>query len=261
MKTGLYSAEYGVRPGGQISAVTKSGSNQFHGNLYWFHRNDNLDARNFFEQRKAEFKRNQLGATLGGPILAPGLFDGRDRAWFFLSYQLRSIRETRPLTGVVPTDAEKRGEFPSPILDPAIGQFFPGDRLPEHRLDPVARKLLHFWPSPNTPGPLNFTSPDSKANLDNPQLISRLDFATTPGSRWTGRFIWDSSPQVSPPHLQRLLRGAASADLWAIRLQHPHLGERPDQRGEHPLVFSAPTSPVLPNSSRRSLRASAFRNC
>ena len=197
VKTGLYSAEYGVRPGGQITAVTKSGSNQFHGNLYWFHRNDNLDARNFFEQRKAEFKRNQLGATLGGPILVPGLFDGRDRAWFFLSYQFRSIRETRPLTGVVPTDAEKRGEFPSPIRDPATGQFFPDGRLPEQRLDPVARKLLHFWPSPNTPGPLNFTSPDSTANLDNPQIISRMDFAASPGSRWAGRFVWDSSPQVS----------------------------------------------------------------
>ncbi len=198
VKTGLYSAEYGVRPGGQITAVTKSGSNQFHGNLYWFHRNDNLDARDFFEQRKAEFKRNQLGATLGGPIVIPGLFDGRDRAWFFLSYQFRSIRETRPLTGVVPTDAEKRGEFASPILDPATGQFFPADRMPEHRLDPVSRKLLHFWPSPNTPGSLNFTSPDSTANLDNPQLISRLDFTTSPGNRWAGRFIWDSSPQVSP---------------------------------------------------------------
>ena len=198
VKTGLYSAEYGVRPGGQITAVTKSGTNQYHGNLYWFHRNDNLDARNFFEHEKAEFKRNQLGATLGGPVLIPGLFDGTDQAWFFLSYQFRSIRETRPLTGVVPTDAEKQGEFSSPVLDPATGQLFPDGRLPAQRLDPVASKLLHFWPSPNTPGPLNFTSPDSTANLDNPQIIGRVDLATSPRSRWAGRFIWDSSPQVSP---------------------------------------------------------------
>lgn len=198
VKTGLYSAEYGVRPGGQITAVTKSGTNQFHGNLYWFHRNDNLDARNFFEQGKSEFKRNQMGATLGGPVLIPGLYDGTDQAWFFLSYQFRSIRETRPLTGVVPTDAEKRGEFSSAILDPATGKLFPGGRLPQQRLDPVARKLLHFWPSPNTPGPLNFTSPNSTANLDNPQIISRVDLVTSPRSRWAGRFIWDSSPAVSP---------------------------------------------------------------
>ena len=197
VKTGLYSAEYGIRPGGQFTVVTRSGTNQVHGNLYWFHRNDNLDARNFFEQRKAEFKRNQLGATLGGPILIPGLVDGRDRAWFFVSYQFRSIRETRPLTGVVPTDAEKRGEFSSLILDPSTGKPFSENRLPEQRLDPVARKLLPFWPSPNTPGPLNYTSPDSTANLDNPQFISRLDIKTSDSSRWVGRFIWDSSPQVS----------------------------------------------------------------
>ena len=197
VKTGHYSAEYGIRPGGQITAVTRSGSNEIHGILYWFHRNDNLDARNFFEQRKAEFKRNQLGATLGGPILIPGVLDGRDRAWFFVSYQFRSIRESRPLTGIVPTAAEKRGEFSSPILDPSTGEHFPGNRLPDQRLDPVARKLLPFWPSPNTLGPLNYTSPDSTANLDNPQLISRLDLKTSDSSRWAGRFIWDSSPQVA----------------------------------------------------------------
>ena len=198
VKTGLYSAEYGIRPGGQITAVTRSGSNEFHGSLYWFHRNDNLDARNFFEQRKAEFKRNQLGATLGGPILIPGLINTRERAWFFVSYQFRSIRETRPLTGVVPTEEEKRGEFLHPILDPETGGLFPSNRLPQERLDAVATKLLSFWPSPNTPGALNFTSPDSTANLDNPQVISRVDVTTSPSSRWAGRFIWDSSPQVSP---------------------------------------------------------------
>ena len=196
VKTGLYSAEYGIRPGGQITAVTRSGSNEIHGNLYWFHRNDNLDARNFFEQRKAEFKRNQLGGTLGGPILIPGLVNGSDQAWFFVSYQFRSIRETRPLTGVVPTDAEKRGEFSSSILDPSTEEPFPENRLPEQRFDPVARRLLSFWPSPNTPGPLNFTSPDSTANFGNPQFIARLD-TTSGNSRWAGRFIWDSSPQVS----------------------------------------------------------------
>ena len=98
---------------------------------------------------------------------------------------------------VVPTDAEKRGEFSSLILDPSTGEPFSENRLPEQRLDPVARKLLPFWPSPNTPGPLNYTSPDSTANLDNPQFISRLDIKTSDSSRWVGRFIWDSSPQVS----------------------------------------------------------------
>ena len=179
VKTGLYSADYGIRPGGQITAVTKSGSNEFHGNLFWFHRNDNLDARNFFEQRKAEFKRNQLGGTLGGPVLLPGLLEGRDKVWFFFSYQFRSIREVKPLTGVVPTESERRGQFSSAVLDPLTGQSFPEGWIPQERVDPVARKLLPFWPLPNTPGPLNYTSPDSTAHLDNPQMITLVDVRTS----------------------------------------------------------------------------------
>ena len=197
IKSGLYSAEYGIRPGAQIVAVTKSGTNAYHGSLYWFHRNDNLDARNFFEQEKKEFKRNQMGATLGGPILLPGLFKGTDRAWFFLSHQYRSIRETRPLTGVVPTRDEKKGLFSSPIPDPSTGAPFPNNRIPENRFDPVALKLLPIWPDPNTVGPLNFTSPDSVSPTDNPQIIARVDLKTSDVSRWSGRFVWDSRPITS----------------------------------------------------------------
>ena len=196
IKAGLYSSEYGIRPGAQIVAVTKSGSNDFHGSLFWLHRNDNFDARNFFEQDKAEFKRNQLGGTLGGPILFPGLIQGQDRAWFFLSYQLRSIRETKPLTGVVPTLAERQGEFSSPIVDPSTGETFPNNTIPQNRFDPVSVQLLPLWPAPNTPNALNFTSPDSLAPFDNPQIIARVDLKISPVSRWTGRFIWDSSPIV-----------------------------------------------------------------
>ena len=193
VKTGLYSSEYGIRPGGQIIAVTKSGANDLHGGLFWFHRNDNLDARSFFEQEKAEFKRNQMGATLGGPLLLPKLLDGRDRAWFFLSYQLRSVREINPLTGVVPTAEEKQGQFTTPIRDPLTGDFFPGDKIPADRLDPVALKLLHYWPRPNTLGALNFTSPDSISPVDNPQMIARVDLKSSAVSRWAGRFVWDGN--------------------------------------------------------------------
>ena len=197
VKTGLYGSEYGIRPGGQIVAVTKSGDNDLHGNLFWFHRNDNLDARNFFEHEKQEFKRNQLGGTLGGPIYLPGLIQGKDRAWFFASYQLESVREVRPLTGVVPTLQQKTGQFSTAILDPATGDPFPNNIIPENRFDPVSQKLLGFWPAPNTPGSLNFTSPDSSAPYDNPQFITRLDLKTSETSKWSGRFLWNSGPYLS----------------------------------------------------------------
>ena len=197
VKTGLYGADYGIRPGGQIVTVTRSGGNDFHGNLFWFHRNDNLDARNFFEREKQEFKRNQLGATLGGPIQIPGLLDGHDHAWFFISYQLESIREIRPLTAVVPTKTERQGVFSTSLKDPVTGKPFPNNTIPQNRIDVVARKLLAFWPLPNTLGPLNFTSPDSFAPYDNPQFISRIDFKNSEQSRWSGRFAWNSGPYMS----------------------------------------------------------------
>jgi outer membrane receptor protein involved in Fe transport len=195
VKSGLYSAEYGIRPGAQIVAVIKSGTNQLHGNLFWFHRNDNFDARNFFEQRKSEFKRNQAGATLGGPV--PARLLRGTKAWFFLSYQLQSVREFVPLTAVTPTAEEKLGRFSAGTIDPLTGRPFPGGVIPASRFDPVALRLLEFWPAPNTTGPLNFTSPDSLQPLDNPQVIARLDLVSSSRSKWSLRTVWDSSPYAS----------------------------------------------------------------
>ena len=194
VKTGLYSAQYGIRSGAQMLLVTRHGGNQFHGGLFWFHRNDNLDARNFFEHQQAEFKRNQMGGTLGGPLMLPGLSSGRDQAWFFLSYQHYTIRETLPLTAVVPTQDQRQGRFSSTILDPLSGEPFPDGQIPAGRINPVAQQLQSFFPLPNTAGPLNFTSPDSKRPLDNRQIIARVDLRTSPESSWSGRFIWDSKP-------------------------------------------------------------------
>src|SRR3712207_4237082 len=85
VETNAYSAEYGRNFGGQINAVSKSGTNAFHGSLYEFHRNDNLDPRNFFDPaRKPEFRRNQFGGQIGGPI-------SRDRLFFIVGYE--SLRE------------------------------------------------------------------------------------------------------------------------------------------------------------------------
>lgn len=198
VKTGLYSAQYGIRSGGQVLLVTRHGGNRFHGGLFWFHRNDNLDARNYFEKRKAEFKRNQMGGTLGGPLILPGLKRDRDRAWFFLSYLHYTIRETLPLTAVVPTPEERGGRFSGSILDPLTGNPFPGNRIPAHRIDPVARQLLSFYPLPNTLGPLNFTSPDSKRPHDNRQLIARVDVRASPSSSWAFRFSGDRRPSSRP---------------------------------------------------------------
>ena len=221
VKTGLYSAQYGIRSGGQVLLVSRHGGNRFHGGLFWFHRNDNLDARNYFEQRKAEFKRNQMGGTLGGPLILPGLNRNRDSAWFFISYLHYTIRETLPLTAVVPTPEQREGRFAGAILDPVTGNPFPDNRIPAHRIDPVTRQLLSFYPLPNTAGPLNFTSPDSKRPHDNRQVIARVDLRTSSSSSWAFRFAGRSTAHDPVQSFQRLHNPDAARELQPSHHQHP----------------------------------------
>ncbi|RMG50499.1 MAG: TonB-dependent receptor [Acidobacteria bacterium] len=125
--TGTYSAEYGRAAGGVINAVTRSGTNEFHGSVFEFLRNDNLDARNFFDLRdKPEFKRNQFGFTLGGPIL-------RDRTFFFTSYE--GLRERLGVTRFarVPTAEARQGNLPSGAIE----------------VNSAVRPFLDLFPLPN----------------------------------------------------------------------------------------------------------------
>src|SRR5262245_33621829 len=148
--TGAYSAEYGRYSGGIITAVSKSGGNEFHGNLYEFHRNDNLDARNFFDQKnKPEFKRNQFGGTIGGPIV-------RDRTFFFGGYEGLFQRRGESRLAVVPSADVHRGILPCPRVTPAAG--FTGSQAPCNNagtstytvnINPAVRPFLDLYPVPN----------------------------------------------------------------------------------------------------------------
>ncbi|MCW5978734.1 MAG: TonB-dependent receptor [Bryobacteraceae bacterium] len=115
VETNAYSAEFGRMAGGQINALTKSGSNELHGSLFYFHRNDNLDARNFFDGRKPEFKRNQYGGSLGGPLR-------KNRTFYFAGYE--GLRENKGVTvyTVVP-DAASRALPADPAVRPYLDEF------------------------------------------------------------------------------------------------------------------------------------------
>ena len=102
VETNAYGAEFGRNTGGQINVVTKSGTNDLHGSAYEYHRNDALDARNYFDPAaKPDFRRNQFGFTLGGPVR-------QDRTFFFVGYE--GLRENlgRTISTVVPNDAAAR---------------------------------------------------------------------------------------------------------------------------------------------------------
>ncbi len=126
--TSTYSAEFGRVGGGVINTVTRSGSNELGGSLFEFHRNSSLDARNFFDpgQEPPEFKRNQFGFTIGGPMV-------KDKSFFFASYE--GLRERLGLTKIarVPSRAGRNGELP-------------GRRVP---VNPLIRPFLDLYPLPN----------------------------------------------------------------------------------------------------------------
>ena len=106
-----YSAEWGTRGGPTVLVTTKSGSNQFHGTLFEFLRNTDLDARSFFAANTEKFNLNQFGASFGGPIK-------KDKVFFFMDYEEKYQRHAIPFTGVMPTVAQRNGDF----TDNAFGQ-------------------------------------------------------------------------------------------------------------------------------------------
>jgi len=122
-----FSAQYGRAAGGVINAVTKSGGNDFHGTAYYFHRNDNLDARNFFDPGELpEFRRNQVGASLGGPIV-------RNKTFFFVNYEaFREARGNTDINTTISAQARSGNLISGPV-----------------QVDPVMAKIVELYPLPN----------------------------------------------------------------------------------------------------------------
>ncbi|HXB72270.1 MAG TPA: carboxypeptidase regulatory-like domain-containing protein [Candidatus Acidoferrales bacterium] len=145
--TSGFSAEYGRYGGGVFIAITRAGTNQFHGSLWEYIRNTAFDARNFFSVAKPDLKQNQFGFTFGGPVI-------HKRTFFFGSYQGSRERQSQLLnTATPPTAAERAGDFSAlgklPV-DPTTKAPYPGGRIPSSSFDPVAVKLLDkYIPLPN----------------------------------------------------------------------------------------------------------------
>lgn len=167
--TSNYEAEFGRNTGAVINVVTRSGSSEFHGNARIFYRPTFLSAARFFDQNdpadrpfrndddfRRRFERKDYGANLGGPFVIPGLYDGRQRTFFFADYERRNqlIGDSRTITGL-PTLAERNGDFSGlgrTLLDPATGLPFQGNRIPAERFSPIAQFYLGFLPTPGAGG-------------------------------------------------------------------------------------------------------------
>ena len=162
-----YSPEYGRSNGGTVLVIGKSGSNEFHGDVFEFFRNEALNARNLFAPAgpKPEFRRNQYGATLGGPIQT-------NRTFFFVDWQGTRQRTGITRFSVVPTLAQRAGIFSQQIFDPASSPRAPfvNNTIPQTQFDPLGVQVLQHYPLPNVVGANNFTrtatDPDNQDQAD-----------------------------------------------------------------------------------------------
>ncbi|HKE03769.1 MAG TPA: TonB-dependent receptor [Blastocatellia bacterium] len=198
-----YSAEFS-HAGGLLNGTTKTGTNALHGGLFEFLRNDKLDARNFFAKEREVLKRNQFGGTLGGPVLIPGLYNGRDKTFFFASYEGMRERQGLVFNSIVPTAAMKRGDFSAMtsrmINDPLTGAQFTNNVIPTARLSPQALFFAKFIPDPNTASGTFSLAPSRQ--LDTDQFTARLDQSFTESHRLFIRWSFHDNrlnePQAFP---------------------------------------------------------------
>ena len=217
VETSSYGAQYGHNLA-QINVITKSGTNDYHGSLFEFLRNSDLDARNFFDRGtgpKPPFKRNQFGGVLGGPVRIPGVFNGRDKLFFFFNYEgLRQV-QAQTITSTLPFAADREGNYagsPTIIYDPATrvlnaagtavasASAFPNNVIPASRISPVSQTLLNYYPLPNNivKGYANdfLSNESSTASADGE--TARVDWQQSPGSSFVFRYSHGNEPQYIP---------------------------------------------------------------
>jgi hypothetical protein len=215
-----YSAEF-HGAGGTFNAVTKSGTNAFHGSLFEFVRNDAFDARNFFAQTKETLERNQFGSTLGGPVWIPSVYDGRKKTFFFASYEGQRRRQGNVNVSIVPTAAQRAGDFRglAPIYDPlttvtagsgAVRSQFPNNIIPRDRLSPQAQFFNQYIPLPNSPDGTFVSTPITV--FDANQVTLRVDQEINSQNKLFVRFSKHHSTEETP---------SAFLTLGSTRLQGP----------------------------------------
>ena len=177
VQTSSYSAEFGDAAGAVVNLVTKSGTNEFHGGVYEYVRNEKLDANSFFNNasgiKRPPFHRNQFGFAVGGPVKLPKVYNGRDKTFFFFNYEgFRQRQSSFSGLADLPPMSFRRGDFSNyrdasgkliPVFDPTTRKIgpggtvtatqFPANIIPPGQINPVTAKILELLPEPDFGGP------------------------------------------------------------------------------------------------------------
>ncbi len=205
VQTSNYSAEYGQSSGAVVNIVTKSGTNSLHGDAFEFVRNAVFNSTGYFNIQKDQLKRNQFGFTLGGPVVIPKLYDGRNRTFFFVGFQKTIIRDTNgAATNYVPTAANLTGDF-SALLDAT------------NPANPTGSAIQLYYPGTTTPIPGNIFNPD----LLDPAFVNLAKLLPTSTASANGfvRFVTPAD-QTDTEYIIRIDQKLSSKDQLSGHYYH-----------------------------------------
>ena len=229
----LDNAEFG-QPG-QVTVITKSGTNHLHGSAFWYFQNSAFNAIPYGDLKKPHVVGNDFGGSGGGPVMIPRLYNGHNRTFFFADYEGFRLPKSTGAQYSVPTAQMKQGNFSQvagvqPLTDPFTGKTYPNYTVP---INPVSQKFLQFFPNPNTgntnsytPGEINYIVNQNTAYNSN-QFDLRGDQYFGQRALVFARFTWKniSSNQPEPllvpegQHIQQN-RGLVVAGNYTF---NPHL--------------------------------------
>jgi hypothetical protein len=213
--TSNYQAQYGRSSGAQISVVTKSGTSQFHGSGYIWHRNDSLNANNWLNNRdglpRSKFRFNDAGYTLGGPLFGPGILKKlKDKVYFFTSEEFQNQLQPHGINrNMVPTALERQGNFSQSvdkngkpitcIKDPTTRACYPGNMIPQSSLYAPGLAALSAYPLPNASGNVGYNY-QSQVSAAYPRRedLGRVDLNLNSKNKIFARFIYNHDAVTSP---------------------------------------------------------------
>ncbi len=227
VETNSYSAEFGRSGGGAVNIVTKNGTNEYHGTLYYYHQNTVLNANSFTNNRlgvrRPVVKRNQYGATFGGPVWLPGLYKGKNKTFFFVSFEGRRERDPLQSLTSVPTDLERQGDYsktvaavgsalqPITIFDPLTSAIvngqrtrapFAGNAVPRAIQNPISLRVLQDMPTGNRPGIAETGRQNylyvNQQEFTRDLITSRVDHFFSEKHRFFARYSWQKNQQLNP---------------------------------------------------------------
>ncbi|MBZ5595726.1 MAG: carboxypeptidase regulatory-like domain-containing protein [Acidobacteriia bacterium] len=254
--TNNFDAQYGFTSGAVVSIATKSGTNEWHGALFEFLRNNNLNSADFFTHQADPLKRNQFGGSIGGPIKHNKLF-------VFGNFQQTIQHAALSASGsVVPNNQQLSGDFsqvPVQLVDPSTGKPYPNNQIPTSQFDPLSQKLLQYLPRTDDPGGNVITTGQVEVD-DSREFTIKGDYYISNNNRLSVRYFFDDykNPGYNGGGNLALATRAATArahnysfnDTWTISpnlVNALNVGFNKNKSGVQPTLVDSGGKPISPS--------------